>query len=145
MDRCPSCPVTLPAAAFVFARLFLEEPAMDTSAHSWCPSYSHGVGTRLIPVNSLHGHKYSRNKDCDPWLQNVKTAAFNPLVSRSRSQGLVLSTPRKTQHCSITMVTSTFLRGNHHPELWNSFLCEDQVHVFTLAVCSASAAQLWLC
>lgn len=109
-------------------------------------TYSRRVGTGPIPpTSSLHGHIYNCNTDCDPWLQKVKPAAFNPLVSRRRSRGLALSTPRKMRHCSVTMVTRTFPYGNHHPELCGSLLCEDQVRVFTRPVCFACAAQLRLC
>lgn len=145
----PSCPATLPTAAFGFARPFLEDTACNghqrTLMMPFLYTYSHRVGTSLIPTSSLHGHIHNYQTDCDSCLPKVKPAAFNPLASRCRTPRLALSTPRKMRHCSVTMVTSTFLYGNHHPELCNSLLCQDQVPAFTHTVRFAHAAQLWLC
>lgn len=78
-----------------------------------------------------HWHMYKSNTDCNPWLQKVKPAAFNPLVSHSKALGLLLSTPMKMEHFLVTMVTKHFSAGNHHPELRSSLLCEAQARVLT--------------
>lgn len=117
-----SCPGALSAAPNTSVRFFLEDTACSGHQHTFLVSFLYTYS---------HWHMYKSNTDCDPWLQKVKPAAFNPLVSHSKALALLLSTPSKMEHCLVTMVTKHFSAGNHHPELRSSLLCEAQARVLT--------------